>query len=167
MLSQQLALRLVRAKMRRIRGRATTGDGRIAQKIETQLPYSLTGAQREAWEEAGVRLNLHGLHAVYSVPEISQVQIMYRATLREPGYAAGPESLEVAFFAWDRIPWDRLAFQTVEWALRQARVVADGWTRVQHVFANPEAAAAGAMVAPPAAPEMAPAAANRALGFEA
>ena len=48
LLSQQLALRLVRAKMRRIRGRATTGDGRIAQKIETQLPYSLTGAQRKA-----------------------------------------------------------------------------------------------------------------------
>jgi ATP-dependent DNA helicase RecG len=48
LLSQQLALRLVRAKMRRVRGRPTQGDGRIAERIETQLPYSLTSAQRAA-----------------------------------------------------------------------------------------------------------------------
>jgi ATP-dependent DNA helicase RecG len=48
LLSQQLALRLVRAKMRRLRGRATTGDGRISRAIEGALPYSLTSAQRAA-----------------------------------------------------------------------------------------------------------------------
>ena len=48
LLSQQLALRLVRAKMRRVRGRPTRGDGRISTLIETALPYSLTNAQRAA-----------------------------------------------------------------------------------------------------------------------
>jgi len=122
-----------------------------------------TGAKREAWEEAGVRLDLHGLHAVYSVPEISQIQIMYRATLREPGFFAGPESLEVAFFAWDEIPWERLAFQTVEWALHQARVVADRWTRVVHVFGNPAGAAGGATAMAPEGNAID----NATLGFEA
>jgi ATP-dependent DNA helicase RecG len=48
LLSQQLALRLVRAKMRRVRGRPTIGDGRISRVIEQSLPYSLTNAQRTA-----------------------------------------------------------------------------------------------------------------------
>ncbi len=48
LLSQQLALRLVRAKMRRLRGRPTAGDGRISGAIERALPYSLTNAQRAA-----------------------------------------------------------------------------------------------------------------------
>ncbi|MCB1541735.1 MAG: DEAD/DEAH box helicase, partial [Rhodoblastus sp.] len=48
LLSQQLALRLVRAKMRRLRGRPTTGDGRVSGAIEGALPYSLTNAQRAA-----------------------------------------------------------------------------------------------------------------------
>ena len=48
LLSQQLALRLVRARMRQVRGRITSGDGRISGAIEGALPYSLTGAQRAA-----------------------------------------------------------------------------------------------------------------------
>ncbi|MDE2364224.1 MAG: ATP-dependent DNA helicase RecG [Hyphomicrobiales bacterium] len=48
LLSQQLALRLVRAKTRRLRGRPTEGDGRISGTIEQALPYSLTNAQRAA-----------------------------------------------------------------------------------------------------------------------
>ena len=30
---------------------------------------------------------------------------------------AGPESLEVALFDWDQIPWSDIAFPTVHWAL--------------------------------------------------
>lgn len=75
------------------------------------------GAMREAWEEAGARIAINALLAVYSVPRISQVQLIYRATLAEPGFAAGPESLEVALFGWDEIPWSELAFPSVRWAL--------------------------------------------------
>jgi ADP-ribose pyrophosphatase YjhB (NUDIX family) len=80
------------------------------------------GAMREAMEEAGCEIGLDGLLAVYSIPRISQVQIIYRArVLTEP--VAGPESEEVAFFAWDEIPWPELAFPSVTWALRHWREV--------------------------------------------
>lgn len=79
------------------------------------------GARREAWEEARARLILDRLLAVYCVPRISQVQLMYRARLETADIAAGPESAEVGLFAWDDIPWADLAFPTVGWALRQWR----------------------------------------------
>jgi ATP-dependent DNA helicase RecG len=51
LLAQQLALRLVRSKMRRAPGRENKGDDRIARAIEAALPFALTGAQRRALEE--------------------------------------------------------------------------------------------------------------------
>jgi ADP-ribose pyrophosphatase YjhB (NUDIX family) len=75
------------------------------------------GARREAREEAGADITIDALLAVYSVLHISQVQLMYRAHLAAPEFAAGPESLEVALFAWDEIPWNELAFPSVRWAL--------------------------------------------------
>ena len=84
------------------------------------------GAMREAWEEARARIAIDGLIAVYSVPQIGQVQLLYRARLLDPAVEAGPESLEVKLIDWDEIPWDELAFPTVHWVLRQARVVGTG-----------------------------------------
>ena len=75
------------------------------------------GARREAWEEACARIALEGVLAVYSIARIGQVQVIFRAALAEPGFAAGPESQEVRFFAWDEIPWESIAFPTVRWAL--------------------------------------------------
>jgi len=40
-----------------------------------------------------------------------------------PDIAPGTESLEVALFAWEDIPWDELAFPTVHWALHNVRQV--------------------------------------------
>jgi ADP-ribose pyrophosphatase YjhB (NUDIX family) len=82
---------------------------------------TLAGAMREAWEEAQARITIDGLLAVYDIARISQVQIIYRAHLTEPNFAAGPESLEVKLFAWDEIPWDDLAFPSVRWALDHYR----------------------------------------------
>ncbi len=75
------------------------------------------GARREAKEEAECEIVLDALLAVYSVPRISQVQLMYRARLKTPDFAPGTESLEVAFFAWEDIPWTELAFPSVGWTL--------------------------------------------------
>jgi ADP-ribose pyrophosphatase YjhB (NUDIX family) len=75
------------------------------------------GAVREAQEEACAEIAVDALLAVYSVPRISQVQLIYRAALKAPEFGPSPESLEVALFAWDEIPWDALAFPTVAWAL--------------------------------------------------
>lgn len=78
-------------------------------------------ARREAWEETRARIETIDLLGVYSVPRISQVQIFFRARMSEPGIAAGPESEEVAFFAFDDIPYDELAFPSVRWALEDFR----------------------------------------------
>ena len=79
------------------------------------------GAEREAFEEAQARIQIEGLLAIYDIPRISQVQLIYRAHLTSPDFAAGPESQEVALFSWDEIPWDELAFPSVKWALDQYR----------------------------------------------
>ncbi|MEX6505109.1 NUDIX domain-containing protein [Jiella sp. M17.18] len=101
------------------------------------------GARREAREEANAVLAIDRLLAVYSVPRISQVQLIYRATLAEPTFSAGPESLDVSVFGWDEIPWDDLAFPSVHWALNHERQAAGGAAPVP--FANPEGATGNMM----------------------
>ncbi len=86
------------------------------------------GAAREAWEEARARIRIEGLLAIYDIPRLSQVQLIYRAQLIDEAVAAGPESLEVGLFVWDAIPWGELAFPSVGWALnheREARATGD------------------------------------------
>jgi ADP-ribose pyrophosphatase YjhB (NUDIX family) len=78
------------------------------------------GAAREAMEEATAAISIDGILAVFSVSRIGQVQVIFRGRFADPdspGFAAGPESLEVALFAWDNIPWNDIAFPTVRWAL--------------------------------------------------
>ncbi|UCG89393.1 MAG: NUDIX hydrolase [Gemmatimonadota bacterium] len=84
---------------------------------------TIEGAQREAWEEARARIEIDSLLGVYSIPRISQVQLIYRARLLTPDVEAGDETSEVALFAWDAIPWGELAFPSVRWALRHSREV--------------------------------------------
>jgi ADP-ribose pyrophosphatase YjhB (NUDIX family) len=91
------------------------------------------GAEREAWEEAQARIAIEGLLAIYDIPRINQVQLIYRARLIDEAVAAGPESLEVALFGWDEIPWAEIAFPSVRWALnhdREARASGDFTARV-------------------------------------
>lgn len=93
------------------------------------------GARREAWEEARARIEIDQLLAVYSIPRISQVQLIYRARLLDDAVAAGPESSDVGLFAWADIPWESLAFPSVHWALRHHREVAGQEAFVP--FSNP------------------------------
>jgi ADP-ribose pyrophosphatase YjhB (NUDIX family) len=82
------------------------------------------GALREAHEEACARIALEGLIAVYNIPRLSQVQLIFRARLVDGAFAAGAESLDARLFAWDDIPWDELAFPSVRWALGHYREIA-------------------------------------------
>ena len=75
------------------------------------------GAVREAWEEARAQIETDTLLAVYNIPRIGQVQLIYRAKLRSPDIEAGPESQVVGLFRWDEIPWNDIAFPSVHWAL--------------------------------------------------
>ena len=94
------------------------------------------GAMREAWEEARAAIDIESVLAVYTIPRIAQVQVMHIARLTSPHFSAGPESLEVNLFAWEEIPWDELAFPSVEWALNHYRQVRD--VEEFPAFSNPQ-----------------------------
>jgi ATP-dependent DNA helicase RecG len=51
LLANQLALLMIRARMRSVAGRARISAGRLAQRILDALPFALTGAQAQAVEE--------------------------------------------------------------------------------------------------------------------
>ena len=114
---------------------ASTEDGRILmcrRAIEPRRDYWTLpagymelgesveeGARREAREEAGADLALERVLAVYSVPRIGQVQVMFRARLLNPDtIEPGIESQELMLAAYEDLPWEELAFPTVYWALR-------------------------------------------------
>ncbi|SDK37994.1 ADP-ribose pyrophosphatase YjhB, NUDIX family [Catalinimonas alkaloidigena] len=77
------------------------------------------GAIRETWEEARARVKVERLHSVYSLPHCDQIIIHFVAQLQETGIEAGPESLEVNFFAETEIPWDDMAFSSHRFALER------------------------------------------------
>ncbi len=72
---------------------------------------------RETWEEAFAEVALGDLYTLIDLPHINQVYMIFRADL-VGSFDAGPESLEVALFEEHEIPWDALAFPTIERTLR-------------------------------------------------
>ena len=77
------------------------------------------GAVRETVEEAGARIELLGLYTVLNVVRVGQVHFFYRAHLRDPDFAPGPETIEAQLCREEEIPWDQLAFRTVRETLRR------------------------------------------------
>ena len=75
-------------------------------------------AERETWEEAFARVEAGPLLSMITVTHISQVHLFFLAEMDKAEYSSGPESLEVELFAPEDIPWDELAFSTVEQTLR-------------------------------------------------
>ena len=86
---------------------------------------AVVGAQREAKEEACADIDIDGLIGVYTIPRISQVQLIYRATVRDGKFDIGEETLELDLFKWDAIPWEEIAFPSVKWALDHWRELGD------------------------------------------
>lgn len=76
------------------------------------------GAMRETWEESRAKVELLNIQLVYSVVHVNQVYIVFRSKLNPVKYEAGPESLEVQLFDLSAIPWNELAFTSVEYALK-------------------------------------------------
>jgi len=75
-------------------------------------------ASRETQEEACARIELLGLHTIVSIPYISQVHVIYRARLLDADFAPGEESLETRLFSEAEIPWNELAFRSIELSLK-------------------------------------------------
>ncbi|NNM60967.1 MAG: NUDIX hydrolase [Steroidobacteraceae bacterium] len=76
-------------------------------------------ARRECFEEAEAEVEIGSLLAVVNVTHAGQVHVMFRARMLHPGFAAGPESLQVGLYEEDAIPWQDLAFPSGEFTLRR------------------------------------------------
>jgi ADP-ribose pyrophosphatase YjhB (NUDIX family) len=76
-------------------------------------------AARECYEEALARVQIGSLVSVAHVLHAHQVHVFFRATLQEPNYAPGPESLEVILVEAGGIPWQDIAFPSTDFTLRR------------------------------------------------
>lgn len=76
------------------------------------------GALRETQEEAGAKVELLNLFALLDVLPAGQVHLLFRARLLEPQLLPGPETIEAKLFEEHEVPWDCIAFRTVEQVLR-------------------------------------------------
>ncbi|PIE20749.1 MAG: NUDIX hydrolase [Neptuniibacter caesariensis] len=76
------------------------------------------GALRETLEEANAVVHISQLYTLTSIVHVNQVQLLYLAQMDKPEFSASAESLEVRLFSEDEIPWQDLAFKTINNALR-------------------------------------------------
>ena len=76
-------------------------------------------ACRETEEEACARVDLDGLYAIYNIPHVSQVYMIFRGQLTDGAFAPGAESLETSLFEEDQIPWGEIAFPVVRLTLKK------------------------------------------------
>ncbi len=79
---------------------------------------ALEAAVRETREEANARVDVLDLYALFNLPHINQVYMMFRSRLVDLDYAPGAESLEVELFAEEAVPWAEIAFSTVRHTLQ-------------------------------------------------
>jgi len=75
-------------------------------------------AVRETWEEVGLRVTLTGILDVYSFPGEDVVVVVYAADVAGGELIVGDEAEDVKAFSPESIPWDELAFQSTQEALR-------------------------------------------------
>ncbi len=75
-------------------------------------------ALRETLEEAGTQVELGAPFSMISVPDVNQVHLFYCARVRDLGFQPGEETLEVALFEEERLPWEQIAFRTVGLTLK-------------------------------------------------
>lgn len=77
------------------------------------------GAERETLEEANARVRMGNLYAIYDLPYINQVHVLFRAQLLDLDFKPGIESLDVRLFSEEEIPWDKLAFRVIREPLKR------------------------------------------------
>lgn len=78
-------------------------------------------ANRESIEEANANIDVDNLalYTMISLPHVNQVYIMYRARLLDLDFSPGSESLDVQLFKEEDIPWNELAFHTINFTLEK------------------------------------------------
>jgi len=76
------------------------------------------GAARETTEEAGAQFQMGPLFTVMSVARVGQVHLYFLAELNNEQFNPGFETQEAKMFSESEIPWDELAFRTVQETLK-------------------------------------------------
>lgn len=79
---------------------------------------TIEGAMRETLEEANAKVEMLGLYAMFNIPHINQVYMLFRARLLDLDFSAGAETLETRLFSEAQIPWEHIAFATVKRTLQ-------------------------------------------------
>lgn len=76
------------------------------------------GAFRETEEETATQVEVDKLYAIFNIPQIHQVYMLYLARVTGDDFKETTESLEVELFSEEDIPWEELAFPFVPTVLK-------------------------------------------------
>lgn len=94
-------------------------------------------AMREVWEEAAAKVNLIGVHTIFTFTRFYHVYIQFLGELVGGHFGVGEESLESRLFTEVEIPWEHIAFESSVFALHrffEDRRSGKGWqVHVGHV----------------------------------
>ena len=77
------------------------------------------GAAREVWEEAEAKVEIWGVHTVFTFTRFAHVYIQYLGSLLDGKFGIGEESTEVKLFSEEEIPWEEIAFESSVFALKK------------------------------------------------
>ncbi len=77
------------------------------------------GAVRETLEEAGAAVRIIQPYALFSLPSVNHIYVMFHARMASSYFCPGEESLSVALFEEEQIPWKDIAFTVIEETLRR------------------------------------------------
>ena len=72
------------------------------------------GAHRETLEEADADVEILSPYAMFDLPFISQIYLLFRARLRDSRFGPTAESSKVRLITEEDIPWDDLAFNVIK-----------------------------------------------------
>jgi ADP-ribose pyrophosphatase YjhB (NUDIX family) len=75
-------------------------------------------AARESLEEAQAQVQIGSLLSITHVLHAAQVHVNFRARLLAGKFGVGAESLQVGLYQEAEIPWEQIAFPSIEFALR-------------------------------------------------
>ncbi|MGB5734582.1 MAG: NUDIX hydrolase, partial [Thiohalocapsa sp.] len=76
------------------------------------------GAARETLEEANARVEVGALYALFNLPHINQVYMLFRSRLLDLDFGPGSESLETELLDQSQIPWEQIAFPVIHESLK-------------------------------------------------
>lgn len=77
------------------------------------------GAERETEEEAGIHAEISSApYILLDIAHADQLHLMFLARMKDESVNPGPETFEARLFSEEEIPWDKLAFNSVEKSLR-------------------------------------------------